>query len=141
MTREQRGVWVNTAMAVITYAIYLWLVLPQVVTRPIETVEYVPIMLWTIGGSIVAAIVVSIIVGIFRHRDEKGDRRDKEIERFGEYHGRGLLMFVALGALVLALLSVPSFWIANLLYLGFVAAAVLAGVIKLIAYRRGFQPW
>ena len=29
MTHEQRGVWVNTIMAVIAYGVYLVLVLPQ----------------------------------------------------------------------------------------------------------------
>ena len=103
--------------------------------------DYVPALLWTIGGSIVAAIVVTIVVGIVTRRDEKGDQRDKEIERFGEFHGRGLIMFFALGALVLAILNVDTFWIANLIYLGFIVAAVLAGIIKLISYHRGFQPW
>ncbi len=141
MTHEQRGVWVNTFMAVIAYGVYLSLVLPKLLTKPVGDVDYVPALLWTIGGSIVAAIIVTIVVGIFTRRDEKGDRRDKEIERFGEFHGRGLIMLIALGALVLAILNVNTFWIANLIYLGFVVSAVLAGTIKLISYHRGFQPW
>lgn len=141
MTHEQRGVWITTIAAVVTYTIYLAVVLPQLLSRPVADIDYVPILLWTIGGSIVAAILVSIVVGMFARRHEQGDRRDKEIERYGEYHGRGLLMFIALGALVLAILAVDTFWIANLLYLGFVAASILAGIIKLVSYHRGFQPW
>jgi len=141
MTHDQRGVWVNTFIGIVGYGVYLWLVLPQVFTRPIQNIDYVPALLWTIGGSIVAAIVVTILVGIFRRRDEKGDRRDKEIERFGEFHGRGLLMLFALGALALAAFGAHTFWIANLLYLGFIASAILAGIIKLIAYRNGIPSW
>jgi MFS family permease len=141
MTHEQRGVWVNTLMSIAAYAVYLILVLPQLFSRPLDDVDYVPALLWTIGGSIVAAIVVSIVVGIFSRRHEKGDRRDKQIERFGEYYGRGFIIFIALGALVLAIIGAHTFWIANLIYLGFVLSTILAGIIKLSAYRGTFQPW
>ena len=38
---------------------------------------------------------------------------------------------------VLALAKVDYFWIANVIYLGFVLWAVAGSVLKLVAYRRG----
>ena len=33
------------------------------------------------------------------------------------------------------------FWIANVIYLGFVLSGVLSAVARIMAYRKGFQPW
>ena len=40
-------------------------------------------------------------------------------------------------ALVMAMAKVDYFWIANVIYLGFVLWAVAGSVLKLVAYRRG----
>ena len=34
-----------------------------------------------------------------------------------------------------------TFWIANVIYLGFVLSGIVASIAKLVAYRRGFQSW
>jgi hypothetical protein len=141
VTHEQRAVWIYLAISIVAYAIYLILVIPQVLSRPVAEVDYIPVILWTIGGSIVGAIVVNIIAGIFSRNAEQGDRRDKEIDRFGEYQARGLVFIGAIVALVLAMLRVDQFWIANVIYLGFTLSAIAASGIKLKAYHEGFQPW
>ena len=43
----------------------------------------------------------------------------------------------AAAALVMAMAKVDYFWIANVIYLGFVLWAVAGSVLKLLAYRRG----
>ena len=43
----------------------------------------------------------------------------------------------AAAALVMAMAKVDYFWIANVIYLGFVLWAVAGSVLKLVAYRRG----
>jgi len=44
----------------------------------------------------------------------------------------------AIGALAITMLGFDHFWIANALYLSFVASSLVSGVVKLAAYRRGF---
>lgn len=44
-------------------------------------------------------------------------------------------------ALLMAMAEVQHFWIANVIYLTFVLSAILGSVAKVVAYRRGFQPW
>ena len=46
-----------------------------------------------------------------------------------------------LGALGLALAEVDHFWIANAIYTTFILAALTTSAVKIVAYRRGFQPW
>jgi hypothetical protein len=43
----------------------------------------------------------------------------------------------AAAAFFMALAKVGYFWIANVIYLGFVLWAIAGSVVKLIAYRRG----
>lgn len=42
---------------------------------------------------------------------------------------------------VLAMAMLEFFWIANTVYLAFFLSAVVGGIAKLVAYRRGFQQW
>jgi len=57
--------------------------------------------------------------------------------RFGEYASRWFLVAGAAAGLVMAMAKVDYFWIANVIYLGFVLWAVAGSVLKLVAYRRG----
>ena len=143
MSYEEKGTWVYLVVAVIGYTVYLSLVLPQLAGGvAVEDVDYAPIMLWTIGGAIVATIVLRILVEIvFPSESTKGDVRDKEIDRLGTRVGSSFIVIGALGALVLAMLEADWFWIANVIYLCFVLSALLESVTRLVAYRRGVPTW
>ncbi|HEU0180999.1 MAG TPA: hypothetical protein VFR16_02330 [Agromyces mariniharenae] len=143
MSYEEKGTWLYLVVAVVGYTVYLSLVLPQLAAGvPVEDVDYVPIMLWTIGGAIVVTIVLRILVEIvFPSESTKGDVRDKEIDRLGTRVGSSFVVIGALGALVLAMLEADWFWIANVIYLCFVLSALLESVTRLVAYRRGVPTW
>lgn len=143
MSYEEKGTWVYLVVAVVGYTVYLSLVLPQVAAGvAVEDVDYVPVMLWTIGGAIVATIVLRILVEIvFPSESTKGDVRDREIDRLGTRVGSSFVVIGALGALVLAMLEADWFWIANLIYLCFVLSALLESITRLVAYRRGVPTW
>jgi len=85
MSYEEKGTWVYLVIAVVGYTVYLSLLLPQLIGGvPVADVDYVPIMLWTIGGAIVVTIVLRILVEIvFPSESTRGDVRDKEIDRLG----------------------------------------------------------
>jgi hypothetical protein len=123
--------------------VYLSLVLPQLLGgTPADEIDYAPTMLWTIGGAIAGAIVLRILVEIVAPSGStRGDVRDKEINTLGERVGSAFLVIGALGALVLALFEAGYFWIANVIYLGFVLSAILSSVTKVIVYRKGVPTW
>ncbi|MGW4931345.1 hypothetical protein ACWEOH_19595 [Agromyces sp. NPDC004153] len=143
MSYEEKGTWLYLVVAVVGYTVYLSLVLPQVIGGvPVEDVDYVPVMLWTIGGAIVLTIVLRILVEIvFPSESTKGDVRDKEIDRLGTRVGSSFVVIGALGALVLAMVEADWFWIANVIYLCFVLSALLESITRLVAYRRGVPTW
>lgn len=143
MSFEEKGVWILLTVSVGAYAVYLLLILGGDPSIPLADRDFAVPMLWTIGGAIVAGIVltiiVSIITGIVSRRSDidKKDARDRQIEHFGERVGQSFVVIGAVGALLLAMLEAPYFWIANAIYLGFVLSGILASIAKLVAYRRG----
>jgi hypothetical protein len=142
MSFEEKGTWVSVLVTVGAYVAYLIIVLGRADGTPLTEVSYVSTLLWTIGIAIALQILGRIAVAVAKPSEaDKSDVRDKQINRFGDYIGQSLVLVGALGALILAMVEADYFWIANELYLSFVLSGILAAVAKLIAYRRGFQPW
>jgi len=139
MTLEERRSWTYLAVAVVAYGVYVGTVLTKAASAPLADVDYVPVMLWTIGIAIVGGIVINIGQAVFTpRRDQTVDVRDRDIARLGDRVGQSFLVIGALAALLLAIVEAPYFYIANVVYLGFVLSAVLSSVTKVVVYRRGF---
>jgi hypothetical protein len=139
MSYEEKGQWVYLAATTIAYAAYVIVVLGQAGTTPLPQVDYQPILLWTVGGAIAGSIIGRMAIEIVRPSESyRGDVRDRDIGRFGEYVAGMILGIGMVGPFIMTLIEADHFWIANAIYLVFVAQAVVGAVIKLIAYRRGF---
>jgi hypothetical protein len=142
MTSEERNAWQFGILAIVTYSVYVAIILQRAASAPLTEVDFGGPMIWTILGSIIASIVLSILLAIvFPRHIQKPDVRDRQIGRFGEYVGHGFVIAGALAAMLMAIADWDRFWIANVIYLGFTLSAVLSSVAKIVAYRRGFQPW
>ena len=142
MAYEEKSAWIYGLVSVVFYAIYVVTVLGQAATTAITEVDYVPPLLWTIGGSIVASIVIHIITSIVSGaKNDRRDQRDREIERFGSHVGNAFLVIGGVAAMLLAIFQLGYFWIANVLYLCFFLSALLSSITKIIAYRRGLPAW
>ena len=138
MSYEEKGTWVYLVTSAGAYAVYLVIVIGRVMRTPVAQVPYVPVLLWTAAASILASIVGRVLVESARPSDSRrSDVRDKEIYRFGEYASRWFIVAGAAAALVMAMAKWDYFWIANVIYLGFVLWAVAGSVVRLVAYRRG----
>ncbi|MHA7221781.1 hypothetical protein ACX80S_05600 [Arthrobacter sp. RHLT1-20] len=142
MSFEEKSAWVMGVLAVAAYAVYLAVVLGLSGSMPLTEVPYVAPLLWTVGGSIAGSIVLHTVIRTFSAKEAgKKDQRDKEIYRFGEYIGQSFLVVGGVAGLVMSMAEVDHFWIANAIYLAFFLSAILGSVAKIVAYRRGFQPW
>jgi MFS family permease len=142
MVYEERNTWVGLIVSVIAMAVYVIVILQQAGGGPLTDVVWWPIMLWTIGLSIVASIVVSILWGILAGmRDPDGvgksDMRDRDIARMGSRVGQAFMVIAGLGVIVLCAFEADWFWIANTMFFGFFLTAFLGGIASVIAYRRG----
>ena len=142
MATEEKRAWIMAVVTIIAYGTYLALVLSAAAGAPLVEAPYVSAMLWTIGGAIVAAILLNILAAILSPRDAgKKDQRDKEINRLGEHIGQSFVILGAVLALFFAITGLAAFWIANVIYLAFVLSSILGSIAKIVAYRRGFQSW
>lgn len=138
MSYEEKGTWVYLVVSVVVYAAYVGVLLTRAGGAPLPDVEYVAPLLWSIGSAIVAGVVVRVAVETVRPSESyRSDERDRELARRGVVVGWWGVVAGALGALVLALVEADYFWIANVVYLGFVVSAVLSSVTTIVAYRRG----
>lgn len=142
MTMLEKRAWVYLLVTVVIYAGYVVVILGRKGSGPLTDVDYVPVLLWSLGLSIGSSIVVGIVAGMIGERSTRTDVRDREIDQMGERVGQVFTVIGALGAFVLALLEAPYFWIANAIYLGFALTMIVGSVAKVVAYRRGgFQQW
>jgi divalent metal cation (Fe/Co/Zn/Cd) transporter len=73
-----------------------------------------------------------------RPRTVEADERDKGIERLGDARAGAVALVGLLVVLVATMLDFDRFWIAHLLFGVIIVAAVYGGIVKAVAYRRGF---
>ena len=138
----EKSNWVALIVAVPTLLVYVALVVPQVLGKPIAEVSWVQPMIFTIVGFIVANILGNVVAAASNPGEaDKKDQRDTEIDHFGERVGNWLIIAGSCAALVLAMTRADHFWIANAIYFGGLAGALLSSVTKIAAYHGPFQRW
>jgi hypothetical protein len=158
MPLEEKFTWVSLVVGILVPIVYFATVLGQVGETPVEEIAYQRPLLIAIGasialiiaGSIATAIGTAVVTAIGAEITGNGsaeeslegfdrsDERDASISRRGDLIGFYASSVVLVGVLAITMLEYDYFWIANGLYLAFVISTVVAGIVKVLAYRRGF---
>ena len=142
MTFLEKSNWVVLIVGVPTLLVYMAVVVPQVLGKPIAEVSWVQPMIFTIIGFVVANILGNVVAAASNPGEaDKNDQRDREIDHLGERVGNWLMIAGSIIALVLAMTTADRFWIANAIFLGGMAAALVSSVTKIAAYHGPFQKW
>ena len=142
MTFLEKSNWVVLVVGVPTLLVYVALVVPQVLGHPIAEVSWVQPMIFAIAGFVVANILGNVVAAATNPKEaDKNDQRDREIDHFGERVGNWLMIAGSIAALALAMGMADHFWIANAIFLGGMAAALVSSVTKIAAYHGPFQRW
>lgn len=145
MANQERSAWAMVVVSIAAYATYLGIILSGGAGLPLAPANYGWPLLWTIIGAIVVAIATeigfSIADGARGLKSGRRDERDRRIEQLGEYTGQAFIVIGGIVALILAILEVDQFWIANVIYLAFVVSAVLGSFTKIAFYREGLPTW
>jgi len=142
MTFLEKSNWVVLVVGVPTLLVYVALVVPQVLGKPMAEVSWVQPMIFAIAGFIVANVLGNVVAAASNPAEaDKEDQRDREIGRYGERIGSWLMIAGSIAALVLAMTMADHFWIANSIYLGGMAASIVSSVTKIAAYHGPFQTW
>jgi hypothetical protein len=150
MPFEEKTTWVSVVIGLLVPVVYFATVLPQLAETPAADIAYQKPLIIAVVASIILIIVGTIamaiatavgaeITGTGSVDDiDRKDERDVSISRRGDVVGYYVASIGAVAALILTMLEQDYFWIANTLYLSFVVASLVAGIVKLRAYRRGF---
>ena len=142
MAHQEKRAWIMLVVTLVVYPAYVAIVLRKAAGGPLVDVTYASTLLWSIAIAIAANIVLDIVTSLGTPRHEyKPDVRDREIARIGDLTGQSFLVIGALAGMGLAMIEADSFWIANVIYLGFVLSALLGSATKIAGYRGGFQTW
>jgi hypothetical protein len=142
MTFLEKSNWVVLVVSVPTLLGYGAVVVPQVLGKPMAEVSWVQPMIVAIVGFVVANVLGNVVAAASNPSEaDKNDERDREIDQFGERMGNWLLVAGSIAALVLAMTTADHFWIANAIFLGGIAGALLSSVTKIAAYHGPFQRW
>lgn len=135
---EEKGQWVYLIANLLAFGGYVVVIGAQARTVPVTDLDYVPVLLATIGVGIALSIVGRILVEIaYRSDSYKADVRDRDIGRLGEYVAGILLGVGMIVPFILSVVEADYFWIANTIYLAFVLSVFVGTSVKLVAYRRG----
>ena len=143
MSAEERNTWVQAIVSAAAYIVYAVVILNRAGSTALSEVAYAGTMIWITGATIVAIVTGLILSAIFgvvanKENEQKASEHDKRISIKGDSFGLFALATGAGGAMVLAMLEAPHFWIANVIFLGFTISSVLSSVVNIISYRRGF---
>lgn len=138
----EKSNWVVLVVGVPTLVVYFAVVVPQVLDQPLADVSWVQPMVLAIVGFIVANVLGNVVAAASNPSEaDKNDERDREIDHLGERVGNWLIVAGSITALVLAMTRADHFWIANAIFLGGIAGALLSSATKIAAYHGSFQRW
>ena len=142
MTFMEKSNWVVIVVGVPTLVVYLVVIVPQVLSTPVADISWVQPMIVAIVAFVVANVAGNVVAAATNPADaDKNDERDREIDRVGERIGNWLLVAGSIVALILAMAEADQFWIANAIFLGGIAGALLSSATKIAAYHGSFQRW
>jgi len=144
MAFEEKSAWVGLIAGILTLGIYITVVLSRAAASsgPMHETPYVDAMLWSIGIGIVVMIIATIALRAVSGKEGSAtDLRDRQITARAEHTSRAFVVIGALGALVLAMLELPHFYIAHAVFVGFALSAVLEGIARIAFYRAGVPSW
>ncbi|MGD9955213.1 MAG: hypothetical protein AB7O74_17445 [Candidatus Nanopelagicales bacterium] len=143
---EERNTWSFAIITLVSYTVYVVLVLRAADGGPLVDAPYQPYLLGTIGAAIVVAILASIAIRISiavrdREAPQAADQRDREISAFGSRMGQSFMVIGGIAAMLMAMAEWDWFWIANVIYLCFMLSAMTESIARIAAYRGGLPQW
>ena len=131
MSPEEKRAWIYAAVALVVPIGYFAYVFAN-------DRDYVVPLLVATGVAMVANMVLTIVAVAVRPQDVgPKDERDRQIDRVANGVGFFVMSLATLVPLVLTILEVEHFWIAQALYLAFVLAAIAQAVTRIVGYRWG----
>ena len=139
MTFTERYTAAGLVIGIVTFVAYWGVVIFRAVTDGLALVDvaWQGPMLWSliIGGALYAIVFGALRIRV--RREAHTDARDQEIERYAQTAGAGITGLAVLATLIMLCLDAPTFWVANVLFVGSFLGSLASGGTTLAAYKEG----
>ena len=139
MTFTERYTAAGLVIGVFAFMGYWTVVIFRAVTDELPLVDVAwqgPMLLvLLVGGGLYALIFLVLWLRV--RKEKHTDLRDQEIERYAQTAGGGITGLAVLAALIMLALDAPTFWTANVLFVGSFLGSLASGGVTLAAYREG----
>ena len=138
MPFQEKSAIVMTAILIVVYGAYFALLGLWLTSTPADEITYQPLLVIVVVPLAILAAASHIVLALLNPKEaNQYDERDRLVTlRSERLSGYVLALGVFIG-IVLAMLEVTWFWIANALMLAWVLAEIVDGVTKVVLYRRG----
>jgi hypothetical protein len=150
LTYQERATWSSLICVAGSTGVYLTLMTYRLSTQAVADISWIRPMLWSVAGSIIASVLLSVGTGILAglrlrsgttvstcDQETLTDERDQQIHQRGSRSSTLVLSLGAGCALILTMLDVDRFWLGNLLFLAGALAALAETTTRIRLYRRG----
>lgn len=141
MSLEEKRTWAVAGIMLVAFLTYIAIITVRgFQPGPLIEVSWVAPMAWTFGlTAAVSFLAIAIIGQRIPKSERRKDIRDEQFEQFGNAVGNGFFGIGGIAALVLLMIGVDRFWIANTLFLAMMLSGILGSFAKLGAYREGIE--
>lgn len=138
MSFQEKSSVVMLGGLIVVYGAYFAFVSSWLADSPVEEIAYQPLMIIAVGVLVIVAVVSHILIAVANPKEADAyDERDRLIGLRGERIGGYVLAVGVFFGLVLAMLEVQQFFIAQVLLLAMVLAQISDEAAKVVLYRRG----
>jgi len=139
MTFTEKYTSVGLVISIVAFIGYWAVVIVRAVTDDLPLTEVAwqgpMLVVLLVGGGLYA--IVFLAQWLRARREPYSDARDLEIERYAQTAGGGITGLAVLATLIMLALGAPTFWVANVLFVGSFLGSLASGGVTLAAYREG----
>jgi hypothetical protein len=139
MTFTERYTAAGLLIALVAFVSYWGVVIFRAATDDLPLVDVSwqgpMLVVLLVGGGLYALVFLAMWLRV--RREPHTDVRDQEIERYAQTAGGGITGLAVLAALIMLALDAPTFWTANVLFVGSFLGSLASSGVTLAAYREG----
>lgn len=138
MSFEEKSNLLMLAAVIVVYGWYTAAIVSTASDTPIAEIVYQPLMIIVVVPLVVIAIIGhAVIAALSPSEAGKHDERDRVINVRAERIGGYVVGSAAFTALVVTMMELDNFWIAQVLLAGLVLSEIVEGTWRAVLYRRG----
>lgn len=138
MSFEEKSNLLMLTAVIVVYGWYTAAIVAAAADTPVTEIDYQPLMIVVVVPLVVIAIIGHAVIAALNPSEAgQHDERDRLINMRAERIGGYVVGSAALTALIVTMLELDTFWIAQILLAGLVLSEIVEGTWRAVLYRRG----